>query len=164
VGEAGELIVRGPQVMQGYYNLPQETEIALKGGWLHTGDIARMDVDGYFYLVDRKKELIKVSGFQVWPREVEDVLMTHPKVLEAGVAGIPDELHGEAAMAWIVLREGMQATPEEIIAWCAQRLTKYKVPIQVEFLSSLPRTSVGKLLRRELVRMHLENKKAPPVA
>jgi long-chain acyl-CoA synthetase len=114
--------------------------------------------------VDRKKELIKVSGFQVWPREVEDVLMTHPKVLEAGVAGIPDELRGEAAKAWIVLREGVQATPEEMMAWCTQRLTKYKVPIQVEFLSSLPRTSVGKLVRRELVRMHLENKEAPPVA
>ena len=162
-GEAGELILRGPQVMQGYFNLPQETEIALKDGWLHTGDIARMDADGYFYLVDRKKELIKVSGFQVWPREVEDVLMTNPKVLEAGVAGIPDELRGEAAKAWIVLRQGIQATPEEMMAWCAQRLIKYKVPVQVEFLTALPRTSVGKLLRRELVRMHLENQKPSPV-
>ncbi|HTX80158.1 MAG TPA: long-chain fatty acid--CoA ligase [Longilinea sp.] len=163
VGEPGELILRGPQVMQGYFNLPQETEIALKNGWLHTGDIARMDAEGYFYLVDRKKELIKVSGFQVWPREIEDVLMTHPKVLEAGVAGIPDELHGEAAKAWIVLKAGMTATSEEMKAWCTQRLVKYKVPVQIEFLSALPRTSVGKLLRRELVRMHLENKKTPPV-
>ena len=163
VGEPGELILRGPQVIQGYFNLPQETEIALKNGWLHTGDIARMDAEGYFYLVDRKKELIKVSGFQVWPREIEDVLMTHPKVLEAGVAGIPDELHGEAAKAWIVLKAGMTATSEEMKAWCTQRLVKYKVPVQIEFLSALPRTSVGKLLRRELVRMHLENKKTPPV-
>jgi long-chain acyl-CoA synthetase len=164
VGEAGELILRGPQVMLGYFNLPQETEAALKGGWLHTGDIARMDADGYFYLVDRKKELIKVSGFQVWPREVEDVLLTHPKVLEAGVAGIPDELRGEAVKAWVVLKDGAQATSEELKAWCAQRLIKYKVPVQIEFLSVLPRTSVGKLLRRELVRMHQENKKTPPVA
>jgi long-chain acyl-CoA synthetase len=150
--------------MLGYFNLPQETEAALKGGWLHTGDIARMDADGYFYLVDRKKELIKVSGFQVWPREVEDVLLTHPKVLEAGVAGIPDELRGEAVKAWVVLKDGAQATSEELKAWCAQRLIKYKVPVQIEFLSVLPRTSVGKLLRRELVRMHQENKKTPPVA
>lgn len=156
VGEVGELVIRGPQVMSGYHDMPEETIAALLDGWLHTGDIARMDQDGYFYLVDRKKELIKVSGFQVWPREVEEVIATHPKVQEVGVAGIPDEDRGEAVKAWVVLKTGQTANEEEIRVWCQALLTGYKVPTLVEFREELPKTTVGKVLRRELVRQHNE--------
>jgi long-chain acyl-CoA synthetase len=155
-GEIGELVLRSPQVMQGYHNRPQETAEALRGGWLHTGDIARMDTDGYFYIVDRKKELIKVSGFQVWPREIEEVIASHPGVLETSVAGIPDPIRGEAPKAWVVLRPGAQVSAEEIRAWCEEALVYYKVPVEVAFRESLPRTMVGKVLRRELVREHLQ--------
>jgi long-chain acyl-CoA synthetase len=142
--------------MQGYHNMPAETEEALRGGWLHTGDIARMDEDGYFYIVDRKKELIKVSGFQVWPREIEEVISTHPQVQEVSVAGIPDPIRGEAPKAWIVLEPGAKVTAKAIREWCEASLVYYKVPVEVEFRESLPRTLVGKVLRRELVRQHLE--------
>jgi long-chain acyl-CoA synthetase len=154
-GEIGELVVCSPQVMRGYHNRLEETEEALRGGWLHTGDIARMDEDGYFYIVDRKKELIKVSGFQVWPREIEEVIAGHPCVLEASAAGIPDPIRGEAPKAWVVLRPGAQVSAGEIRAWCEDALVYYKVPVEVEFLESLPRTMVGKVLRRELVAEHL---------
>ncbi len=159
-GEIGELVVRSPQVMRGYHNRPEETRDALRAGWLHTGDIARMDEDGYFYIVDRKKELIKVSGFQVWPREIEEVIAAHPGVLEASAAGIPDPIRGEAPKAWVVLRPGAQVSAEEIRAWCEDALVYYKVPIEVEFRESLPRTMVGKVLRRELVREHLNKANA----
>lgn len=159
VGEIGELVIQSPQVMKAYHNMPEETAAALRGGWLHTGDIARMDEDGYFYIVDRKKELIKVSGFQVWPREIEEVIAGHPQVQEVAVAGIPDPIRGEAPKAWVVLRPGEQATAEEIRAWCEEALVYYKVPVAVEFRESLPRTAVGKLLRRELVREHMEKVK-----
>lgn len=155
-GEAGELLIRGPQVMQGYHNQPEETEEALRGGWLHTGDIARMDSDGYFYIVDRKKDMIKVSGFAVWPREVEQIIAGHPKVLEASVAGVPDPIRGEAPAAWVVLRPGESMEQQEIIDWCKESLVYYKIPVQVEFVESLPRTLVGKVLRRELVRRYVE--------
>jgi len=155
-GKIGELVMRGPQVMQGYHNRPAETQEALQGGWLHTGDIARMDSDGYFYIVDRKKELIKVSGYQVWPREIEEVIAGHPNVLEASVAGIPDPIRGEAPKAWVVLRPGATLDPQEIIDRCEEALVYYKIPVQVEFREALPRTLVGKVLRRELVRQHLE--------
>lgn len=157
-GEIGELVLRSPQVMTGYHNRPEETQEALRGGWLHTGDIARMDADGYFYIVDRKKELIKVSGFQVWPREIEEVLASHPAVLESSVAGIPDPIRGEAPKAWVVLRPGAQASAEQIRAWCEENLVYYKVPVEVAFRDSLPRSMVGKVLRRELVREHNESK------
>jgi long-chain acyl-CoA synthetase len=155
-GETGELVIRSPQVMREYHNRPDETRAALRDGWLFTGDIARMDVDGYFYIVDRKKELIKVSGFQVWPREIEEVISAHPLVLEVSAAGIPDAIRGEAPKAWVVLRPGAQVSVEEIIAWCEEYLVYYKIPQQIEFRESLPRTLVGKVLRRELVRQHLE--------
>ena len=155
-GEIGELLIRSPQVMQGYHKMPGETAEALRGGWLHTGDIARMDEDGYFYIVDRKKELIKVSGYQVWPREIEEVVATHPQVPEVSVAGIPDPIRGEAPKAWVVLQPDASVSKEEIQAWCQEALIYYKVPIDVEFRESLPRTLVGKILRRELVRQHLE--------
>jgi len=161
VGEIGELVLRGPQVMKGYHNMPTETANALRTlkddhVWLFTGDIARMDEDGYFYIVDRKKELIKPGGFQVWPREVEEVLISHPKVLEAAVAGIPDPYRGETVKAWIVPKPGETVTEEELKAFCKERLAAYKVPTHYEFRSELPKTTVGKILRRELVRQHKE--------
>ena len=163
-GEIGEIVVHGPQVMKGYHNMPTETTNALrqlKDGktWLFTGDIARMDEDGYFYIVDRKKELIKPGGFQVWPREVEEVISAHPKVLEVGVGGIPDPKSGETVKAWIVVKPGESLTEDEIKAFCKERLAPYKVPRQVEFRTELPKTTVGKILRRELVRQHKEGEK-----
>jgi long-chain acyl-CoA synthetase len=155
-GEMGELVIKGPQVMKGYHNMPTETANTLRDGWLYTGDIAKMDEDGYFYIVDRKKELIKPGGFQVWPREVEEVIQEHPSVLEVGVAGIPDPYRGETVKAWVVLRPGETLTEDEIKDWCRERLAKYKVPTQVEFRQELPKTTVGKILRRELVRQHKE--------
>ncbi len=149
-GEVGELLIRGPQVMPGYHNQPQETAVALADGWLHTGDIARMDAEGYFYLVGRKKELIKVSGYQVWPAEVEAVIATHPAVREVGVAGVPDEARGEVVRAWVVLQPGREVTADEIRQWCLEQLAHYKAPQEVVFVAALPRTPVGKLLRREL--------------
>ncbi len=162
-GEIGEVVIRGPQVMKGYHNMPTETANSLRdlgdGGkpWLFTGDIARMDEDGYFYIVDRKKELIKPGGYQVWPREVEEVLTANPKVLEAAVAGIPDPYRGETVKAWIVLKPDETLSEDEVKAWCKQRLAAYKVPTHIEFRTeSLPKTTVGKILRRELVRQHKE--------
>ncbi len=151
VGEAGELIIRGPQVMLGYHQKPEETAQTLREGWLYTGDVARMDEDGYFYLVDRKKDVIKVGGFQVWPSEVEAVIRQHPKVREVAVAGVEDEEGAEVAKAWIVLNEGETVTAEEIKDFCSETLTNYKVPRYVEFRESLPKTGVGKVLRRVLV-------------
>jgi long-chain acyl-CoA synthetase len=155
-GEEGELALRAPNLMHGYWKMPTETDNALREGWLYTGDIARMDDDGYFYIVDRKKELIKPSGYQVWPREVEEVLAQHPAILEAGVAGIPDEHRGETVKAWVVLHEGKPATVEEIRDFCKQHLAPFKVPTEVEFRDELPKTFVGKILRRELQRQEME--------
>jgi long-chain acyl-CoA synthetase len=155
-GEIGELVVSGPQVMKGYHNMPTETQNVLRDGWLYTGDIAYMDEDGYFFIVDRKKELIKPGGYQVWPREVEEVIMENPKVLEVGVAGVPDAYRGETVKAWVVLKPGEQSSEEEIRDWCRERLAKFKVPTSVEFRDELPKTTVGKILRRELVREHKE--------
>lgn len=150
VGEIGELIVRGPQVMAGYHHNEAETAMVLREGWLFTGDIVRMDEDGYFYIVDRKKDVIKVGGFQVWPNEIEAVIGQHPKVREVAAAGIVDENGAEFAKAWIVLREGETSTQEEIQAYCDRYLTSYKIPKAVEFVQSLPKTRVGKVLRRVL--------------
>lgn len=156
VGEIGELVIKGPQVFKGYHNMPTETTNTLREGWLYTGDIARMDEDGYFYIVDRKKELIKPGGYQVWPREVEEVISEHPKVLEVGVAGIPDPYRGETVKAWVVLKPGESMSDDEVKDWCRERLAKYKVPTHVEFRDELPKTTVGKVLRRELVRQDKE--------
>jgi long-chain acyl-CoA synthetase len=160
-GEIGELLLHGPQVMKGYHSMPTETANSLrkdKDGkvWLYTGDIVRMDEDGYFYIVDRKKELIKPGGFQVWPREVEEAIASHPKVLEVGVGGIPDPNRGETVKAWIVLKPDETLTVEELKAYCKERLAPYKVPTHFEFRSELPKTTVGKILRRELIRQHKE--------
>jgi long-chain acyl-CoA synthetase len=151
VGETGELVVKGPQVMKGYWNKPEETARALRGGWLHTGDIARMDEEGYFFIVDRIKDMIKTVGENVYPREIEEVLFMHPKVQDAVVVGIPhEEFLGEKIKAYIVLKEGETATAEEIIQFCREQLSKFKVPKEVEFRSQLPKTLVGKVLRRIL--------------
>jgi long-chain acyl-CoA synthetase len=151
-GEAGELWVRGPQVMKGYWNRPDETAVTLtQDGWLRTGDIARMDEDGYFTVIDRLKDVIIASGLKIVPREVEEVLCEHPKVQEAVVAGVPDPYRGETVKAYIVLKPGETATPEEIAAFCSDKLASFKRPKQIEFRSELPRTAVGKLLRRVLV-------------
>jgi long-chain acyl-CoA synthetase len=155
-GEVGELVISGPMVMMGYHNMPTETANTLREGWLYTGDIARVDEDGYFYIVDRKKELIKPSGYQVWPRDVEEVISENPKVLEVGVAGIPDAYRGETVKAWVVLKEGETATVDEIRAWCKERLAAFKVPTHVEFRDELPKTTIGKILRRELQRQEVE--------
>ncbi len=158
IGEPGELVARGPQVMKGYWKRPDETAKALRDGWLYTGDIAKMDADGYIQIVDRKKDMIIVSGFNVYPRDVEEVLYQHPKVLEAVVAGIPDPKSGERVKAYIVLKPGQTATAEEIMAYCRENLTGYKRPSEIEFRDSLPKTAVGKILRRQLVEE--EKKKA----
>ena len=151
-GEDGELVIRGPQVMKGYWNRPEETAAAItEEGWFHTGDIARMDEDGYFYIVDRKKDLIIASGYNVVPREVEEVLYMHEKVQEAVVAGVPDAVRGENVKAYIVLKAGQQSTPEEISEFCREHLAPYKVPRLVEFRDDLPKSQVGKILRRVLL-------------
>lgn len=155
-GEVGELVVKGPQVFKGYHNMTTETANALREGWLYTGDIARMDEDGYFYIVDRKKELIKPGGYQVWPREVEEVIAANPSVLDVGVAGVPDPYRGETVKAWVVVKPGENLSEQEVKDWCKERLAKYKVPTEVEFRNELPKTTVGKILRRELVREHKE--------
>lgn len=149
--EVGELVVKGPQVMKGYWENPEETAAVLKEGWLFTGDIARMDEDGYFYIVDRKKDMIIAGGYNIYPREIEEVLYTHPKIKEAVVAGVPDEYWGETVKAYVVLKEGQEATPEEIIEFCRGKMARYKVPRQVEFRPGLPKSMIGKVLRRLLV-------------
>lgn len=150
LGETGELCIRGPQVMKGYWNKPEETANTLRDGWLYTGDVARMDEDGFFYIVQRKKDMIIVSGFNVYPNEVEDVLFTHPDVIEAAVIGVPDAYRGEAVKAFVVLKAGAAVSAEDLIAFCRDRMAKYKVPSAVEFLDALPKSAVGKVLRRTL--------------
>ena len=149
-GEVGEIVTSGPMVVPGYWNKPEETEHALPGGALHTGDVGYMDAAGWFYLVDRKKDQINAGGYKVWPREVEDVLYQHEAVREAAVVGVPDAYRGETVKAYVSLRPGQTATAEELIAFCRQQMAAYKYPRQVEFLDELPKTVSGKLLRREL--------------
>src|ERR1051326_5594523 len=149
-GDTGELVIRGPQVMKGYWNRPDETAKVLRNGWLYTGDIARKDEDGYFYIVDRKKDLIIAGGFNIYPREVEEVLFEHPEIKEAVVVGIPDDYRGETVKAFVVLKDRSTATAEDITAWCRERLAPYKVPRQIEFRDSLPKSGVALYLRREL--------------
>ncbi len=149
-GEVGEIVTSGPQVVAGYWNKPEETERAIPGGALHTGDVGYMDEQGWFYIVDRKKDQINAGGYKVWPREVEDVLYEHPAVREAAVVGVPDEYRGETVKAFVSLRSGEQVQPDELVAFCKERMAAYKYPRQVEILPELPKTVTGKLLRREL--------------
>jgi long-chain acyl-CoA synthetase len=150
-GEIGELAVCGPQVMKGYWNRPESTDEVLKDGWLLTGDVGYMDEEGYFYIVDRKKDMIIAGGFNIYPREVEEILYEHPGVLEAAVAGIPDEYRGETVKAYIVLKEGHNVTEGELNEFARKHLAAYKVPRYYEFRKELPKTAVGKVLRRTLV-------------
>jgi long-chain acyl-CoA synthetase len=150
-GEVGELVIRSPQVMSGYYNMPEETGLVLREGWLYTGDIARMDSQGYFYIIDRKKDLIKPGGMEVWPGEVEQVISAHPGVAEVAVAGIPDDYRGETVKAWVVPKSGERLSESEIRAWCRERLAPFKVPTQIELRGELPKSAVGKVLKRALV-------------
>jgi long-chain acyl-CoA synthetase len=149
-GEPGELILKGPQVMRGYWQMPEETANTLRDGWLYTGDIARMDDDGYLYIVDRKKEVINASGFKVYPREVEEVLYEHPEVVEGVAVGVPDEYRGETVKVFVVKKEGSSLMEEDLIAHCKDSLAPYKVPQLVEFREELPKSAVGKLLKRVL--------------
>lgn len=148
-GESGEIQARGPQVMKGYYNRPEETARTIVDGWLNTGDIGIMSPDGFFQIVDRKKDMILVSGFNVFPNEVEEVAMMHPKVLEAAVVGVADAKSGEAVKLYIVKKDA-SLSQEEIMDFCRERLTGYKLPKYVEFRKELPKTNVGKILRRML--------------
>jgi len=149
-GEPGEILIKGPSVTVGYWNNPEESANQLKDGWLSTGDIAQMDEDGYFYIVDRKKDMIIAGGFNIYPREVDEVLYQHPKISEAVSAGVPDAYRGETVKAFIVLKPGEEATEKEIIEFCKQKLAPYKVPKLVEFRKELPKSAVGKILRKIL--------------
>ena len=164
-GKVGELLLRAPQQMVGYWNASEENSETLQNHgpgqpWVHTGDLAYIDEDGYIFLVDRKKDMIKTSGFQVWPREIEEVLASHPTVMEVGVAGIPDPHKGEAPKGWVVLKEGCTVTESQLRDFCRERLSAYKIPIAIEFRSTLPKTLVGKILRRELAAEHREKRSA----
>lgn len=150
IGESGELVVRGPQVMQGYWQRPDATDETLVNGWLHTGDIAQMDEDGYFYIVDRKKDMIISGGYNVYPRDIEEVLFEHPKITEATAIGVPHPSRGEQVKVFAVLKEGETASAEEIIEFCKGKLATYKLPTEIEFINELPKTNVGKVLKKDL--------------
>ncbi|NTU58581.1 MAG: long-chain fatty acid--CoA ligase [Chlorobiaceae bacterium] len=154
VGQVGEIIMHAPQLMSGYWGNSEEISDIIRDGWLYTGDLGYFDEDGYIFIVDRKKDVIKPGGFQVWPREVEEVIAKHPSVLEVGVAGVADDYQGEAVKAWVVLREGCEIGVDDLKAHCRKELIAYKVPKHVEFRTSLPKSLIGKVLRRELVADH----------
>lgn len=155
-GEPGEVIIRGPQVTSGYYNMPDESAKTVRDGWLFTGDIGQMDEEGYFYIVDRKKDMIIAGGYNIYPRDIDEVLFEHPKIMEACAIGIPDTYRGETVKAFVVLKPGESMTSEDVIEYCKQKLAKYKVPTQVEFIETLPKSGVGKILRKELRAMELK--------
>ncbi|MDY0396039.1 fatty acid--CoA ligase family protein [Virgibacillus halophilus] len=148
-GEVGELVVKGPNVMKGYYKMPEETASTIIDGWLHTGDMARMDDEGYFYIVDRKKDMILVGGYNVYPREVEEVLFSHPQIAEAAVIGVPDSNSGEAVQAFVVSND-VEMTEDEVLMYCGSHLAKYKIPTHIVFLEEIPKNTTGKILRRSL--------------
>ncbi len=153
VGEIGEVIARGPNIMKGYYNMPEETEAALRNGWLYTGDMGRFDEDGYLYIVERKKDLIIRGGLNIYPRDVEEVLNSHPAVIEAAVVGVPSERMGEEVKAFVVLSAAVDA--ETLKAYCREALANYKTPSEIEFVNSLPRNAVGKIDKKELRSRHV---------
>jgi long-chain acyl-CoA synthetase len=159
VGERGELIVKGPQIMRGYKGKPEETANTLKDGWIYTGDIATMDEGGYFYIVDRKKDMIISGGYNVYPRDIDEVFYMNPKVQEACAIGIPDPTRGESAKVFIVLKEGETATSAELIEFAKAHLATYKLPTEIEFRKELPKTNVGKILRKELRAEELKKRK-----
>jgi long-chain acyl-CoA synthetase len=154
-GEPGELVIKGPQIMMGYYKRPEETADVLKDGWFYTGDISMLDDDGYLSIVDRKKDMIIAGGYNIYPLELDDVLMGHPKILEACTIGVPDEYRGETVKAFIVTREEETLNQEEVTQYCKENLAAYKVPKMFEFIDELPKSAVGKVLRRKLKEMEL---------
>jgi long-chain acyl-CoA synthetase len=160
VGEPGELIIKGPQVMKGYKDMPDETANTLRNGWCYTGDIGTMDQDGYFYIVDRKKDMIISGGFNIYPRDIDEVFYQHPKVQEACAIGIPDPKRGENVKVFVVLKEGETATQKELLEYCATKLAKFKLPAEIEFRKELPKTNVGKILRKQLRTEELEKRKS----
>jgi long-chain acyl-CoA synthetase len=157
-GEIGELAVCGPQVMKGYWNNPEETDRVLRGGWLYTGDMARMDEDGYFYIMDRMKDMIIAGGYNIYPREIEEVLFEHPAIAEAVALGVPDKYRGETVKVYVVLKEGAKLEKKELEQWCRERLAAYKVPHIYDFRDSLPKTLAGKVLRRKLMEEESERR------
>jgi long-chain acyl-CoA synthetase len=157
-GIPGEVIIKGPQVMKGYYKKPEETAAVLKEGWLYTGDIGFFDEDGYLSIVDRKKDMIIASGYNIYPREIDEILFEHPKVLEACAIGIPDAYRGETVKAFVVAKPGEILTEEEITQWCKEKLAVYKVPKMIEFVDALPKSAIGKILRREVKEMDKKKK------
>ncbi|HQI01502.1 MAG TPA: long-chain fatty acid--CoA ligase [Deltaproteobacteria bacterium] len=159
-GEAGEICIKGPQVMKGYYKKPEETAQVIRDGWFYIGDIGYFDEDGYLAISDRKKDLIIASGFNIYPKEIDEVLFDHPKVLEACCIGVPDSYRGETVKAYIVTKPGEKLTAEELISYCKAKLTAYKVPTEVEFISELPKSAIGKILRRELRDMDRKKREA----
>ena len=162
LGDPGEITIHGPQVMQGYWQRPADTESVIRNGWLYTGDIGVMDAEGYFKIVDRKKDMIIASGFKIYPREVEEVVYAHPKVKEAVVVGIPDKYRGETVKLYVVVKEGETLTAEELHAYCKEHLTNYKRPAMIEFRDSLPKTMIGKMLRRVLLEEELVKQREQP--
>jgi long-chain acyl-CoA synthetase len=152
VGEVGELIISGPQVMKGYWNNPEETAATLRNGWLYTGDIAQMDKDGYFYIINRKKDMIISGGYNVYPREIEEVLQRHPKVKEVVIVGIPDDYYGEAVKAYVFPKEGKTILEDELRDYCLNKLAPYKIPKHFEIRKELPKKLTGAKLRRYLVK------------
>jgi long-chain acyl-CoA synthetase len=149
-GEPGEVCIKGPNIMAGYYNLPEETAAAMRGGWFHSGDIGHLDTDGFLYITDRKKDMIIRGGFNIYPRDVEEILYGHPSVLEAAVVGVPDPALGEEVKAFVVLRPGHTADSDELLAYCRERLAKYKSPKSVAFIDALPKNPIGKILKKDL--------------
>jgi long-chain acyl-CoA synthetase len=152
-GEPGEIIVKGPQVMSGYYKKPEETAEVLKDGWLYTGDIGMFDEEGYLTIVDRKKDMIIAGGYNVYPREIDEILFQHPKILEACAIGVPDRYRGETVNAYVVVKPGEKVTADEVIQYCREKLAAYKAPKMVEFIDALPKSAIGKVLRKEVKEM-----------
>ena len=156
LGEPGEVLLKGPQLTQGYYKKPEETAHAIRDGWFYTGDIGYMDDEGYLFIVDRKKDMIIAGGYNIYPRDIDEVLYGHPKIQEACAIGPPDPYRGETVKAFIVPKPGETLTEEEVIAYCKEKLAAYKVPRQVEFMEDLPTSTIGKVVRRKLREMEME--------
>jgi long-chain acyl-CoA synthetase len=156
IGETGEILLAGPQLTAGYYKKPEETAHAIQGGWFYTGDIGYMDDEGYLYIVDRKKDMVIAGGYNIYPREIDEILYAHPKIKEGAAVGLPDPYRGETIKAFVVPKPGETLTEEEVIAYCKEQLAPYKVPKRVEFMEDLPKSNIGKVLRRKLKEMELE--------
>jgi long-chain acyl-CoA synthetase len=159
IGESGEILLTGPQLTQGYFKKPEETADAIRDGWFYTGDIGYMDEDGYLFIVDRKKDMIIAGGYNIYPRDIDEVLFEHPKIQEACAVGIPDPYRGETVKAFIVTKPGEALNDEEVISYCKEKLAAYKVPKSVEFMDDLPKSTIGKVLRRKLRDMETAKQK-----